>query len=161
MICKEGTLRKPVISWLESLGMSPVFEVYYCDVVGAQWAERIDRRIPALLRVVGVELKMDDVSGVIRQCQSNRHRYRECFAAMPSERISRMSNSTLNKFRRDGIGLLSVLGNICSCVIMPISNLDVVSHDHLKSNLWRRRDEWRGRVDCTRARQLQRAKSPK
>ena len=147
----EGKLRRPVIRWLESLAMTPVFEVYCCggtcDIVGCQWGERVGRFIPPLLRCIAVELKINDAGAVLNQAKKNRNRVRESYAAMPTSRVALMTPRTISKFKEAGVGLLSVGINSLDVAIIAVANLDA-DPNRLKQKLWRRRDEWTDRIDC-------------
>ncbi len=160
-MCKEGKLRRPVIDWLCSLGMTPVFEVYLrhgtCDIVGVQWGERFGRSVPAMLRIVAIELKVSDVAGVLRQAEANRPYIGESYAAMPKWRTQKMRQSTLQSFKDAGVGLISVTEESCRCLVMPLVNLDADSQ-MMKRKLWRRRDQWPKRIDKTHQQMLQEQK---
>ena len=128
--------------------MNPVFEVYLaggtCDIVGVQFSDRIGRRIPSIKQLVSVELKMDDVAGVLHQCSNNRNRVSECWAAMPADRINRMRKSTVDKFIEAGVGLLSISEKV-EQICVPKENK--VDSSRMIKKLWRRRDEWKSRID--------------
>jgi hypothetical protein len=100
--------------------------------------------------IVAIELKQDDVAGVLRQCESNRYRVSECWGAMPAERITRMRDATRQKFLDAGVGLLSVSGENAFENLQP--RLSGVSSESMRLALWRRRDDWRkplGEKTCT------------
>jgi hypothetical protein len=142
----EGLLRPPVAQWLHSQGMNPVFEVMLggcCDVVGVRWGVRVGKRIPAIIETHAVELKLHDVAGVIRQARWNRHGVTFSWAAMPSERFTKMRPGTLAQFEEWGIGLLEVGKDVV--VRVPASRGES-SGDHLAKKLWRRRGEWSQRL---------------
>lgn len=62
-------MRQAVCGWLIGQGMVPVFEVFMgphtCDFIGVEFADRVGRRIPPVSRTMAIELKLDDVAGVI------------------------------------------------------------------------------------------------
>lgn len=107
---KEWELRPHAARFLQSRGLYPICEVAIChlvDYVGCQFAERTGRTRPALIRVESVELKLDDVSGVIQQATRNAGCVNMSWVMMPAERIKQMRHATMQKFREVGIGLLS------------------------------------------------------
>ena len=63
--------------------------------------------IPPILKIVAVELKVDDAADVLRQSRRNREIVGESYAAMPIERIDRMRKSTISAFSEAGVGLLA------------------------------------------------------
>lgn len=150
-IAIEGSLRRPVIAWLQSQGMNPVFEVWcssICDIVGVAWHPRVGRSIPEIADICAIELKMDDVAGAIRQCSRYRYSIPNCWAAMPLDRIWRMRPSTHDKFVDAGIGLIAVDKSSCRVILYPVkSGADPSS---MKNKLWARREEWKDRIDCQR-----------
>jgi hypothetical protein len=134
----EREMRPIVARWLEGLGYTVVFEYPclwdapgICDVVGVRFAERTGRRIPAIDSLVAVELKLDDVAGVLDQCYNNRLAVHESYAAMPTERIERMRPETIRRFTLQSIGLLAVA---------PSGDVEVVipPNDRVRRALWRK-----------------------
>lgn len=116
----ERDMRPAVDAWLEARGMGVTHEktMYHAvDVIGVLFAPRTSRRIPAVEKIVAVELKLTDVAGVIRQAVANRICSNESYAAMPGPRVKKMQGRTRDKFRKAGVGLLSVDGGKVWCVI--------------------------------------------
>ncbi len=144
----ERAMRKAVCEWLVSIGYVPVFEVWNCDIVAGKWSERTGRAKPSLLSAIAVELKLDDVAGVIKQCKAARLRYDLAFAAMPEERVDRMREDTIGKFVEAGVGLLEV-GESVSVKIEPLPGESLWS-GKTANTLWRRRHEWSGRLTQVR-----------
>ncbi len=132
----EKELRKPIQQWLFTGGFDVVHEVYlcggYCDIVGCKFTPRYDRKKPFLYYLIAIELKLNDVSGVIGQAKNNLQVANESYAAMHFSRCEKLSKYSLNKFRLAGIGLISVCENV-EIIIPAKKNL------RLRDNLWRRR----------------------
>lgn len=111
---KECEMLAAIDAWLEAQGCVPLHEtplVHWCDVVGVLFAQRTSYRIPPVYRAIAVELKVEDVAGVIQQAVENRTCVHRSYAAMPRSRCDKMRPATLRKFVDAGIGLLSVDGN--------------------------------------------------
>ena len=145
----EGKLRAPIGAWLATMEMTPVFEVCHawglCDVVGVKWFPRISRRRPLIEKLIYVELKLDDVAGVLRQGKNNRFAAHLSYCAMPVDRIQKMRESTRQLFLTQGVGLLSCSTETVRVVVPAEEN--VLAHPQSKLNtLWRRRVEWRSRM---------------
>lgn len=139
---RESDMRESVKQYLLLRGFVPVVEFWLhnsgiTDIVAGAYAPRVGRRIPELQEVVAVELKLNDVAGVIRQAKLNRHLSDWSFAAMPEPRIRKMRDDTLNKFGEHGIGLLSV-GDVVREEIAPTRGSGLPSHRSEVKQLWRR-----------------------
>lgn len=113
MFRKERDMRDPVKLYLQSRHFVPVVE--FClhgagitDVVAGIYAPRVGRRVPELLEVAAVELKLTDVGGVLKQAIRNRLCCDWSYIAMPSHRIEKMRQSTRDVIRESGVGVLSV-----------------------------------------------------
>lgn len=153
MSVSERFMRRAVCDWLVSQGLTPVFEVHLgthlCDFVGFEFGERVGRKIPPLLRTLAVELKLDDIAGVLRQCKACRYRLHAAYAAMPAERCQRMKKKTLTKFTEVGVGLLAVSESVE--MVLPAMHCDPQVGGWWKvaipRRLWRRRDEWQPRLE--------------
>lgn len=148
---KEGLLRPPVSMWLDAQGYTPVFEVCLsgcCDIVGANFAERIGRRVPEIRQTCAVELKLHDIAGVLQQAKGNCWHVNYSWAAMPKARISKCRPQTLRQFEDAGVGLLAVDGDAVEVVIQPKRN--DIQHKFIHRKLWRRRREWRDRLKVNR-----------
>tara|TARA_Y100000310_G_C20080301_1_gene533501 strand:- start:65 stop:511 length:447 start_codon:yes stop_codon:yes gene_type:complete len=107
----EKELRKPINNWLLENHLEDAHECLlsgYCDVLGFRFYPRIGRRIPELETVIGIELKLKDIGGVLSQARNNQYFVNASYAAMPENICKRMRQSTKEKFRIDGIGLISV-----------------------------------------------------
>jgi hypothetical protein len=111
-VTERHDLRPVVESWIEAQGMMPLAERMfisgYCDLVGVRYKPRVGRAISGIEKFVTVELKINDVAGVIRQAQCHLRRAHASYAAMPEARIEKMRPATLDKFRAVGVGLLCV-----------------------------------------------------
>ncbi len=104
-------MRPSAARWLKTQGYLPICEMYLwhtCDFVGARFGQRVGRAIPALEKVVAVELKLTDTSGVLRQCLKNAGMVSQSYAMMPCYQVSKMTRRSLDQFDASGIGLLSV-----------------------------------------------------
>ena len=107
----ERDMFPTVKRWLEWQGMHVLWESVIfsnADVVGVRFANQVGREVPRLLRVVVVELKIRDIAGVIRQSAHHREHPVESYAAMPDAIVCKMRKATVNRFRREGVGLLAV-----------------------------------------------------
>ena len=119
----ERDMRQPVIDWLSMNGYVTAVEFWLvnhpADLVAGEYGARpASRRVPPLLSVVAVELKLSDVAGVIRQAEMNWHACDFSLCAMPSERIRKMQRSTITKFSAAGVGLLSVGESITDMMLI-------------------------------------------
>ncbi len=111
----EKQMRPIVESWLQRQAYYVAHEVMlcgYCDLIGCRWAERIGRRIPSMLEIVSVELKISDIKGVRHQAQVNKIRADYSYAAMPIKKCETMRPQSLQGFRDLGVGLLGVDENV-------------------------------------------------
>lgn len=138
----ERDMREPVKSWLMERGYLPAIEFWLtnagcADIVAGAYAARVGRRIPKLEEVVAVELKLRDVAGVLVQAKRNRYLCDWSYAAMPQERVEKMRLSTLGKFSKAGIGLLSV-GNEIKETISPARGDGLPDGRSQVNQLWRR-----------------------
>lgn len=138
----EFELRIPVAKWLLSRGLSPIVELRClnnCDLVGA----RFEKNPTKLVELVAVELKLKNVTEVIRQCEHHEGRpVTETWAAMPPE----VANKNSRRFDVAGLGLLAV--SVDSGLVEIVCK--AVRHDDAdltrwQKTMWRRRDEhlWR------------------
>jgi len=148
---KEKELKPIIADWLQNKNYYCIYELLlggYCDVVACKWNERVGRKVPKLIDVIAVELKLDDVSGVIRQAVSNKYYVNESYAAMPKSRINKMREGTLNKFKQAGVGLLSV-GDGVEEVVKPEINLFESFDKYLVKRVWSRklRDVRRAKIN--------------
>ena len=136
----EFAMREQAKAFLLERGFLPVVEFWLAgygpaDVVGGKFGPRTGRRVPDLLEVVAIELKLDDVAGVVAQAVRNRVHADWSFAAMPAERVAKMRPTTLELFTINQIGLLA-FGERVVEIIAPIHNN---SRRLFKSRqLWRR-----------------------
>lgn len=161
-MANEKWMRSQVCRWLVENGLTPIFEVYLChtcDFVGVEFAEQTGRLIPAIKRSIAVELKLDDVAGVIKQSVLNQHRVATVYAAMPKGRVTKMRPETIDKFRLQGIGLLSVTAFGVEVVVEPIASPKFKPTAFMANTfhrrLWRRRKEWIKRLAAWEERNLQ------
>lgn len=147
----EKHMRRAVCDWLTGQGLTPVFEVFMgphtCDFIGVEFDSRNGRRIPPTKRTMAIELKLDDVSGVIKQCKNCLHAVSIAYAAMPASRCLRMRDETIGKFMNAGIGLLSV-DIAVEQILAPLARTPPASwrRDTLARRLWKRRNEWVDRL---------------
>lgn len=141
---RERDMRPAVMEWLESQGHTPVCEVsvwtHTADIIAAKFAERIGRKVPPLESLIGVELKLSDIAGVLKQCKSLSRHVHQTYAAMPKKKVGAMIAKTLKKFVQSGIGLLSVGEVGVEVVIRPIVEQVVRDdrRDWMEKKLWRR-----------------------
>lgn len=135
-------MRDPVKAWLLERGYLPAVEFWLhnagiTDIVAGLYSDRIGRRIPNLENVIAVELKMNDVAGVIQQAKQNQYLSDWSYAAMPCERIEKMRAGTFGKFHMNGIGLLAVGCGVTE-VVSPIRGDGLPAHRSEVKQLWRR-----------------------
>jgi len=133
----ENDLRPKIVKWLHSIGYEDAHECYtfnYCDVVGFKFCNRKGRKIPELKSIVTIELKINDIKGVMSQCRSHRKKSNYVYAAMPDEKVEKMKYETIRKFQEQGIGLISV-GNWVKIRVESLSYL--VELSKYKKILWR------------------------
>jgi len=142
---KERDLREPVARWLADQGHGVAYERLlggYCDVLGFRFAERIDRRIPSLLDLIAVELKLDRITEAISQARAYARNGALSFVAMPSDRCARVRQDTLRAFTNARIGLLSVGPDVGVAAIMPGYYWNLERHGaQIKRKIWRIRRE--------------------
>lgn len=114
---------RPLVSdWVSQQTLRPVYETqlyHIADIVGVRFVPRIKREMPELERLVSVELKLFDITGVISQCRNNQYFTNASWAAMPDTTIARMRRGTLAQFTDNGIGLLAV-GDAVEIVIPAV-----------------------------------------
>jgi len=139
---REAAMRAPVQSWLLDRDFLPAVEFWLhwggiTDIVAGLYAPRKGRRIPTLLEVAAVELKLHDVAGVIKQATHNRYVCDWSYAAMPVERVMKMRPGTLDKFAECGVGLLAV-GDTITDVVPPRRGDGLPSDRSQVKQLWRR-----------------------
>ncbi len=142
----EKELREPVVAWLKSRGylVAVEFQIWHmADLVAGRYDVRIGRKAPRLLETAAVELKLHDVAGVLSQARENRSQVDWSYCAMPVGRVEKMKMVTLEMFRYQGVGLLSV-GDEIREVVGPARGDG--AKGRVESNLWRRcRAEYAGR----------------
>lgn len=137
----EKELREPVIAWASGLGYQCCCEFMlsgYCDVVGGIFAHRETRLIPPLIHTIAIELKLSNCAQVIYQARTNRFAVDWSFCAMPHDRVVKMRQATLRKFRDASVGLLAV-DETCSIVVPPAKgNARMKIESRRRKKLWRR-----------------------
>lgn len=124
---RERQMRKPVLNWLQHQGYLCTVESFtghgYADIVARRFGVRpAARRIPPLLDVLIVELKLEDVAGVVRQARDNRQVCHQSYCAMPDSRLATMRPATLDKFCIAGVGLLLVGSGVRVAIEAPLGN---------------------------------------
>ena len=150
----EKEMKQPVTQWLQDRGYEVGYELQignYPDVVGFKFAPRVGRRIPELLQVIVVELKLRDIKGVIYQARTNKHFIGDSWAAMPEDFCNRMNKVSYDRFVHESVGLLSVskYGEV-KVVIWPSGNMAFNSrHRWLQEKFWRvhRQNEHRRKIN--------------
>lgn len=126
---KEFGLRIPVCCWLMSRGLSPVLEcssLRHCDIVGI----RFEGKPLRLTEMVAMELKLSNVSEVIRQCLCHVERVNETWAAMPMavalRSVDRFAETLIGLLGIDGAGKCHILNPALGakdCDLLPWKNL--------------------------------------
>jgi len=137
----EKDMREPVVAWLEAQGFVCVREVCSVsynpiDIVAGRFAERVGRRIPALLDAVAVELKLSDVNGVLAQAVRNRGCVERSFAAIPASKCEKLRPKSIAAFAAEGVGLLSVRRDGLDVILA--AQRSAGTDDRVYRNLWRR-----------------------
>ena len=131
-------MRPIVVQWLKKEGYGVAHEILisgYCDLAGYRFAERKDKRIPELMEVITVELKINDIAGAIRQAINNLYFVNESYVAMPLNRCVKMRPKSLAQFTDSGIGLLGIDTKVTE-IISPNS-------DFRKDISWMKKKMWR------------------
>lgn len=137
----EKEMREPVIGWLHAQGFVCTRELCSLsyspmDIVAGIFGERVGRRIPPLLDCIAIELKLNDVLGVLRQASRNRGSVEQSFAAMPASRCARLKPKHIAAFVSDGVGLLSVRPDGIDVVLA--AQRSAGTHPRIYKNLWRK-----------------------
>jgi hypothetical protein len=137
----EKEMQEPVMRWLCAQGFVCTRELCNLnynpmDIVGGIFGERVSRRIPPLHDCVAVELKLDDIGGVLAQARVNRGCVERSFAAMPADRIARMRSKSIAAFVGDGVGLLAV--TVDSVIEILPAQRSYGTHKRIYKNLWRK-----------------------
>lgn len=147
---KEFALREPVCQWLVDNQYWPELELrragYICDIFGAKFGPRPGpKRVPPIIDVMAVELKLEDMAGVLRQCKRHATYCERVYAAIPAARYQRLREATKHQFVNAGIGILTVDGVhvevAISCFVRQIDMTDegaVGCQQALKNAMWRR-----------------------
>ena len=150
----ERDMQVPVIAWLESQGFVCTRELCSLsynkmDIVAGRFGERISRRIPPLLEAIAVELKLNDLNGVLLQCVRNRGCVERAYAAIPADRYSKLRAGSITRFVTEGVGLLSVSRESVTEVIPAQRSSGTAGR--IYKNLWRKIQRERRPV-CNEAR---------
>jgi len=116
---KERELREPIAQWFRDRGFYCAYERLfpsgYCDILAFRFEPQTSRSIPTLTELIAVELKLRDVAAAITQARGYAWSGARSFVAMPENRIAKMRLATLDKFRENEVGLISV-GDVVSVV---------------------------------------------
>lgn len=140
MFKREKEMRPIVARWLKERGYYVAHEVLvgdsWCDIVGCKWAERVGRRIPPMIEAVAVELKVNDVAGVLHQAEANYTygRVSNSYVAMPAERVAKMKRATIDLFEEMCFGLLMISADGVE-IVVEASEQPGISKD-LARRLW-------------------------
>ena len=132
----EKELRPTVEAWLQEQGYYVAHEVMlsgYCDLTGCKWAERVGRRIPPMIEIMAVELKIKDIRGVLYQAKNNKWFVDYSYAAMPLQKCKIMKPKTLQLFKNIGVGLLGI--GVDVKIIIAAQKNDI---SHYSPNICRR-----------------------
>jgi hypothetical protein len=136
----EKQLRKIVEKWLQDKGCYVAHEIMvsgYIDLIGAKYKTRIGREIPGVEEIIGVELKISDILGVIGQAFNNCWFCDYSYAAMPKENISKMRQASLDKFKSRGVGLLAVDVESNQVEVIVEANKNSIEHSpNILRRLW-------------------------
>jgi hypothetical protein len=142
----EREMRAPVADWLRANRYLVAYEFHLChmvDLVAGHFGYRHGKAIPPLEHTIAVELKLDDVAGVIRQAKNNTYFVNRSYCAMPASRCLTMRASTLALFAQANVGLLSVSSDeTIEVVVSPGEGKQ--ANDRTTKGLWRRvRNEYK------------------
>ena len=135
----EKQIRPLVTAWLQGKGYYVAHEVMlygFCDLVGCKWAPRKGVRIPDMLEIMSVELKINDISGAIYQAVRNRFIVNYSYIAMPLSRCLKMRDSTLGRFERERIGLIGVDERYGVKVFIGGERNNIEYHPDICRRLW-------------------------
>lgn len=143
---KEREMRPAVMEWCIAQSHVPVCEVFVwthtADIVAAKYAERVGRRVPPLESLIGIELKLNDIPGVIKQCVNLHRHTNQVYAAMPASRVKKMKQRTLDQFLQARVGLLAVRKTQVKVIINSFGLLlpspDEWQRQSMEKKLWRR-----------------------
>ena len=86
----EKLMRPIVVDWLQTEGYYVAHEVMlsgYCDLIGCLWSKHIGRKIPQMLEIMAIELKIKDVKGVLKQAENNCYFADYSYIAMPFKKM--------------------------------------------------------------------------
>ena len=113
-----------------------------CDIVGFDFAPHTRM----LTAAVAVELKLDDIGGVISKALSHVGMATELWVAMPAARIHKFKPVTFTRLQELGIGLLSV--GVVGCAVTVHGPIRVPEQrwQRMKHTAWRRRNEHKQRM---------------
>jgi hypothetical protein len=139
MRATEKTLRPIVEAWLQKYKYYVAHEVMlcgYCDLIGCKWEERIGRRIPRMREIIAVELKINDIRGVLYQAKNNRYYADTSYAAMPINKCARMKPEKLQLFKNIGVGLLGVSFLRGVVIIVPAQKNLIKHNPNVCRRLW-------------------------
>ena len=75
--------------------------------------------LPFHEKITTVELKLSDAAGVLHQSDNHHVFANETWAALPANRIGKMRQATIDKFKSAGIGVLSVAPDNCEVILEP------------------------------------------
>jgi hypothetical protein len=142
-------MRDPVDRFLKERGYLTAFETScgcwgYCDIVAARFGVSVSRFRPDCEVLMAVELKLDDVAGVLNQCRQNRAVVNFSCAAMPRSRVNRMRPHTITAFEVADVGLLAVDDDSgeCEFCVLPESLLPLPdwrdSYERLVDKMWKK-----------------------
>ena len=133
----EKGMRPIVEYWLQGRGYYVAHEVMvcgYCDLIGCLWKKRDGRRIPTMLEIMTVELKIKDIKGVLAQAVANCRYAEYSYAAMPIQKCESMRFTTKQRFEKRGVGLLSV-SHCVEIIVAPHKN-EIVHRQNICRRLW-------------------------
>ena len=133
----EKAMRPIVETWLQEEGYYVAHEVMlsgYCDLVGCKWAERVGRKIPSMLKIMAVELKIRDIRGALYQGKNNTWFADYSYVAMPLQKCEKMRQAKLQLFESVGVGLLGVSKGVKIIARAPKNK--IVHHASICKRLW-------------------------
>jgi hypothetical protein len=147
LFARERDMAPVVIAWMESQNLLVKREALlfgYCDLLGCEldWAmvKRRERRqkdwIPLHRRIIAVELKLSNVSAVLRQARENRYQVNESYVALPFD----IAVKAAARQDADGIGVIGVRPDGCQVLRAAAARCGQANKiEHQVEKFWRER----------------------
>ena len=138
-------MRPVVFDWCKANGLIPVCEVnvksHMADMIAVDYHPRIGKKVPTVRELVGIELKLSDVKGVLHQCSNLKSWCHRVYAVMPRTKCLKLKPDSLTEFTKLGIGLLMHDETKLEELLAPMPLTPTIYKDwyeYFQKNLWRR-----------------------